>query len=129
MSGGEQSGSAKAEKDSSVRQFVANGVSMETNEVEAKLDEGNIQEAESALRDGLSLNFEVKYKAFLLSMECYIFLLHKMLLISRSFINVFDALKNLWIVCFEFQFTNPNYQTHLCFILFLPRILLAYEFC
>lgn len=59
MSGGEQSGSAKAGKDSSVRQFVANGVTMETREVEAKLDEGNIQEAESALRDGLSLNFEV----------------------------------------------------------------------
>ncbi|KAL6556904.1 Protein npg1 [Orobanche hederae] len=31
---------------------------MRTNVVEAKLDEGNIQEAESALRDGLSLNFE-----------------------------------------------------------------------
>lgn len=59
MSGGEQSSSAKAGRDSSDRQFVANGVSMETREVEAKLDEGNIQEAESALRDGLSLNFEV----------------------------------------------------------------------
>lgn len=54
MSGGETSGS----EDPSCRQFVANGVSMNTNEVEAKLDEGNIQEAESALRDGLSLNFE-----------------------------------------------------------------------
>ncbi|KAL6501572.1 hypothetical protein OROGR_026705 [Orobanche gracilis] len=31
---------------------------MRTNLVEAKLDEGNIQEAESALPDGLSLNFE-----------------------------------------------------------------------
>ncbi|KAL1548997.1 Protein npg1 [Salvia divinorum] len=58
MSGGQQSGSAQADKDPSVRQFFANGVSMQTNEVEAKLDEGNIQEAESALRDGLSLNFE-----------------------------------------------------------------------
>lgn len=59
MSGGEPSGSVQAEKDPSGRQFVANGISMKTNEVEAKLDEGNIQEAESALRDGLSLNFEV----------------------------------------------------------------------
>ncbi|KAA8542535.1 hypothetical protein F0562_023687 [Nyssa sinensis] len=33
-------------------------VCMKTNELEAKLDEGNIQEAESSLREGLSLNFE-----------------------------------------------------------------------
>ncbi|CAL5188390.1 unnamed protein product [Lathyrus oleraceus] len=43
---------------SSVREFHANGSSMSTSEVEAKLDEGNIQEAESSLREGLSLNFE-----------------------------------------------------------------------
>ncbi|CAI8588311.1 unnamed protein product [Vicia faba] len=42
----------------SVREFHANGSSMSTSEVEAKLDEGNIQEAESSLREGLSLNFE-----------------------------------------------------------------------
>ncbi|KAE9597928.1 putative 43kDa postsynaptic protein [Lupinus albus] len=41
-----------------VREFCANGSSMATTEVEAKLDEGNIQEAESALREGLSLNYE-----------------------------------------------------------------------
>lgn len=41
------------------REFRANGLSMKTSEVEAKLDEGNIQEAESSLREGLSLNFEV----------------------------------------------------------------------
>lgn len=44
--------------DPSVRKICANGVCIETNTVEAKLDEGNIQEAESALREGLSLNFE-----------------------------------------------------------------------
>ncbi|KAL1288679.1 hypothetical protein HN51_057172 [Arachis hypogaea] len=43
---------------SSVREVRANGNSIKTSEVEAKLDEGNIQEAESALREGLSLNFE-----------------------------------------------------------------------
>lgn len=59
MTGGQPSGSGQPDKDPSVRQFVANGVSIPTSEVEAKLDEGNIQEAESALRDGLSLNFEV----------------------------------------------------------------------
>lgn len=41
-----------------VREVCANGVRMKTAEVEAKLDEGNIQEAESSLREGLSLNFE-----------------------------------------------------------------------
>ncbi|KAK9284794.1 hypothetical protein L1049_023971 [Liquidambar formosana] len=41
-----------------VREVFANGLSMKTTEVEAKLDEGNIQEAESSLREGLSLNFE-----------------------------------------------------------------------
>ncbi|KAK3446331.1 hypothetical protein EUGRSUZ_A02045 [Eucalyptus grandis] len=44
--------------DSSVREVRANGLCMKTTEVEAKLDEGNIQEAESSLREGLSLNFE-----------------------------------------------------------------------
>lgn len=43
----------------SVRELCANGACMKTTEVEAKLDEGNIQEAESSLREGLSLNFEV----------------------------------------------------------------------
>ena len=42
-----------------VRKVSANGVSMKTTEVEAKLDQGNIQEAEASLREGLSLNFEV----------------------------------------------------------------------
>ncbi|XP_061352102.1 protein NPG1-like [Gastrolobium bilobum] len=42
----------------SVREVHANGSRMIASEVEAKLDEGNIQEAESALREGLSLNFE-----------------------------------------------------------------------
>ncbi|KAI4330779.1 hypothetical protein MLD38_029032 [Melastoma candidum] len=41
-----------------VRQVCANGLSMKTTELEAKLDEGNIQQAESSLREGLSLNFE-----------------------------------------------------------------------
>ncbi|KAL5710772.1 Protein npg1 [Ranunculus cassubicifolius] len=42
----------------SVREVCANGLSMKTTLVEAKLDQGNIQEAESSLREGLSLNFE-----------------------------------------------------------------------
>lgn len=42
-----------------VVEFSANGNSMKATDVEAKLDEGNIQEAESSLREGLSLNFEV----------------------------------------------------------------------
>jgi len=40
-------------------EFHANGNSMKTAELEAKLDEGNIQEAESSLREGLRLNSEV----------------------------------------------------------------------
>ncbi|KAI3468939.1 hypothetical protein Pfo_025602 [Paulownia fortunei] len=62
MSEGESPDLAQFENDPSVRQVVANGICMRTNVVEAKLDEGNIQEAESALRDGLSLNFEVSVK-------------------------------------------------------------------
>ncbi|KAK6138638.1 hypothetical protein DH2020_027624 [Rehmannia glutinosa] len=59
MSESESPDLAQFECDPSVRQVSANGVSMQTTVVEAKLDEGNIQEAESALRDGLSLNFEL----------------------------------------------------------------------
>lgn len=51
--------------DSSVREVRANGLSVNTADVEAKLDEGNIQEAESSLREGLSLNFEVDSLRFL----------------------------------------------------------------
>ncbi|EYU32843.1 hypothetical protein ABFS82_01G093900 [Erythranthe guttata] len=58
MSEGESAEADQFENDPSVRQFVANGICMKTNEFEEKLDAGNIQEAESALRDGLSLNFE-----------------------------------------------------------------------
>ncbi|KAL0331476.1 UNVERIFIED_CONTAM: protein NPG1 [Sesamum angustifolium] len=58
MADGESADLAQLENDPSVRQVVANGARMRTNVVEAKLDEGNIQEAESALREGLSLNFE-----------------------------------------------------------------------
>ncbi|KAL2348810.1 hypothetical protein Fmac_002810 [Flemingia macrophylla] len=42
----------------SVREFHANGTHMSASEVEAKLDQGNVQDAEDALREGLSLNFE-----------------------------------------------------------------------
>ncbi|KAI9125323.1 hypothetical protein K1719_003939 [Acacia pycnantha] len=41
-----------------VREVCANGSCTGTSEVEARLDEGDIQEAESSLREGLSLNFE-----------------------------------------------------------------------
>lgn len=61
-----------------VREVFANGVSMKTAEVEAKLDEGNIQEAESSLREGLSLNFEVRMfmlTKLLLSEHACIFIL------------------------------------------------------
>ncbi|XP_057954944.1 protein NPG1 [Malania oleifera] len=42
----------------SVRELCANGVCIRAAEVEAKLDDGNILDAESSLREGLSLNFE-----------------------------------------------------------------------
>lgn len=45
--------------DTTVQEFCANGICIKTTEVEAKLDEGNLQEAESSLREGLSLNSEV----------------------------------------------------------------------
>ncbi|KAH9791438.1 protein NPG1 [Citrus sinensis] len=52
------SGEYEGDDDGSVRELCANGACMKAAEVEAKLDEGNIQEAESSLREGLSLNFE-----------------------------------------------------------------------
>lgn len=45
----------------SVREFYANGIRMSTSEVEAKLDQGNIEEAESALKEGLSITSEVSF--------------------------------------------------------------------
>lgn len=56
---GEPEDSGQLENDPSVRQVCANGICMGTTVLEAKLDEGNIQEAEATLREGLSLNFEV----------------------------------------------------------------------
>uniref|UniRef100_A0A7N0U9Z1 Tetratricopeptide repeat protein 7A n=3 Tax=Kalanchoe fedtschenkoi TaxID=63787 RepID=A0A7N0U9Z1_KALFE len=50
-----ESGERADEED---EKLCANGLSMDASQVEAKLDEGNIKEAESSLREGLSLNFE-----------------------------------------------------------------------
>ena len=51
--------SGEYDQEMASREVCANGVCMKATDVEAKLDEGNIQEAESSLREGLSLNFEV----------------------------------------------------------------------
>lgn len=40
------------------KEVSSNGFSAKTTEVESKLDEGNIEEAESSLREALSLNYE-----------------------------------------------------------------------
>nr|AAD22127.1 hypothetical protein [Arabidopsis thaliana] len=58
MLGNQSADFSEKGEDEIVRQLCANGICMKTTEVEAKLDEGNIQEAESSLREGLSLNFE-----------------------------------------------------------------------
>ncbi|CAO2812852.1 unnamed protein product [Amaranthus hypochondriacus] len=58
MPGSQSPVASDHEEETGEREFRANGNSMKTAEVEAKLDEGNIQEAESSLREGLSLNFE-----------------------------------------------------------------------
>ncbi|CAN1152744.1 Protein NPG1 [Linum perenne] len=41
-----------------VREFCSNGACVKAEELEAKLDNGNIEEVESSLREGLSLNLE-----------------------------------------------------------------------
>lgn len=61
MAGSQSSDSSENEEQTQVRELCANGICMKTTEVEAKLDEGNIEEAESSLREGLQLNFEVKF--------------------------------------------------------------------
>lgn len=66
MPGSQSTVSSDHEEETGEREFRANGNSMKTAEVEAKLDEGNIQEAESSLREGLSLNFEVHFLPFYL---------------------------------------------------------------
>ncbi|XP_050228690.1 protein NPG1 [Mercurialis annua] len=58
MVGSQYEGFGEYEEQTLVREVSANGISMKITDVEAKLDEGNIQEAESSLREGLSLNFE-----------------------------------------------------------------------
>lgn len=52
---GESSSQQSAE-----RKICANGSCVQTDMVEAKLDAGHIDEAESDLREGLSLNSEVR---------------------------------------------------------------------
>lgn len=51
----------------SSREICINGVSLKTADIEAKLDEGNFQEAESCIRDGLSLNSEVLLPNFIVN--------------------------------------------------------------
>lgn len=52
--------SDKNERETS-REVCANGNSINAAELEAKLDAGNVQEAETTLRDGLSLSSEVHF--------------------------------------------------------------------
>lgn len=54
----------ETQESSTAREFSANGTSMSTTDVEAKLDKGNIEEAESSLRERLSLNSEVCFSFF-----------------------------------------------------------------
>lgn len=70
MLGSQSSDSIEYEDQTPSREVWANGVCMKTSEVEAKLDEGNIQEAESSLREGLSLNFEVESLILILRCRC-----------------------------------------------------------
>lgn len=56
--------SGEYDQEMAFREVCANGVCMKTTDVEEKLDEGNIQEAESSLREGLSLNYEVWFSLF-----------------------------------------------------------------
>ncbi|XP_047330614.1 protein NPG1-like [Impatiens glandulifera] len=58
MAGNETADMSEHDDSTGVREVCANGLSMNTFEVEAKLDEGNVQEAESSLQEGLSLNSE-----------------------------------------------------------------------
>ncbi|KAJ8899700.1 hypothetical protein K2173_019398 [Erythroxylum novogranatense] len=58
MVGSQSEESGEHDQQTVVLEVCANGVCMKTTDVEAKLDEGNIQEAETSLREGLSLNFE-----------------------------------------------------------------------
>ncbi|XP_031486591.1 protein NPG1 [Nymphaea colorata] len=53
-----QEESESLENAMAVKEISANGISIKTSDVVAMLDEGNIQEAESSLREGLSLNHE-----------------------------------------------------------------------
>ena len=61
MVGSQSAESSGNEDQILVREFCANGACMKADELEAKLDDGNIQEAESSLREGLSLNLEVRH--------------------------------------------------------------------
>ncbi|CAN1123213.1 Protein NPG1 [Linum perenne] len=58
MVGSQSAESSGNEDQIKVREFCANGSCVKADEIEAKLDEGNIQEAESSLREGLSLSLE-----------------------------------------------------------------------
>lgn len=57
-------GSVGSEATMSIRQISMNGSSIDTGDIEGKLDEGNIEEAESALCEALSLNSQVCHFKF-----------------------------------------------------------------
>lgn len=52
-----------------VRELCVNGTCVKTDEFEAKLDEGNIEEAESSLRETFSLSSEVSSFIIILNMD------------------------------------------------------------
>ncbi|GAB2209457.1 hypothetical protein Droror1_Dr00026673 [Drosera rotundifolia] len=50
--------STNQEEEAEVRELYANGIFMKTNEVEGKLDEGNVQDADDPVKEKLSVNSE-----------------------------------------------------------------------
>lgn len=61
--------SIEPEATMSTRQISMNGSSIDTSNIERKLDEGNVEEAESALCEALSLNSQVSHFKFRYSLQ------------------------------------------------------------
>ena len=79
---------SESAEEAPVRELRVNGACLKTDEFEAKLDEGKIEEAEASLREALSLSSEVTSFITILNMDLMFDKFNSVMRFSRAVIGI-----------------------------------------
>ena len=79
---------SESAEEAQARELCVNGACLKTDEFEAKLDEGKIEEAEASLREALSLSSEVTSFITILNMDLIFEKFNSVVRFSRAVIGI-----------------------------------------